>query len=99
MDDAGIEVRSGAKDVGTEASRAKRLRASLRLISAVAIIGIVAAAVWFVFAAVAESGGQLAAASTTAAGLGAGWSAAFAAVKTQLKSIDAVPDPGAASHA
>lgn len=99
MSEPRIEVPSNAQNVDAGPGRAKRLRAALRLISVIAIIGIVTAAVWFVFGAVAESGGQLAGASATAAGLGAAWSGAFAAIKAQLKSIDAVPDPGAASHA
>ena len=69
---------------------ASQLRLVLRLISAIAIAGIAAAAVWFAFAAVAESGSQLTAASATAAGLSAAWSAGFAAIRSRLKSIEAV---------
>ena len=68
--------------------RATQLRRTRRLISAVASVGIGAAAVWFVFAAVGESGGQLGAASATAAALGAAWSAGFAAITSRLKIIE-----------
>ncbi|MFF1539610.1 hypothetical protein ACFVWL_06010 [Microbacterium sp. NPDC058269] len=67
---------------------ATQLRRTRRLISAIAIVGIGTAAVWFVFAAIGESGGQLTAASATAAGLGAAWSAGFAAITSRLKSIE-----------
>lgn len=67
---------------------ATRLRRTRRLISATAIVGIGAAAVWFVFAAIDESGGQLTAAGATAAGLGAAWSAGFAAITSRLRSIE-----------
>jgi hypothetical protein len=67
---------------------ATQLRRTRRLISAVAIVGIGAAVIWFVFAAFGESGGQLTAASATAAGLGAAWAAGFAAITSRLKSIE-----------
>jgi hypothetical protein len=70
---------------------ATQLRRTRRLISAITIVGIGAAAVWFVFAAIGESGGQLTAASATAAGLGAAWSAGFAALTYRLKSIENAP--------
>ncbi|PRB18497.1 hypothetical protein [Microbacterium sp. MYb62] len=73
--------------------RASQLRLALRLISAVAIVGIAAAVVWFVFAAVAESGAQLAAASAMAAGLAAAWSAGFAAIRSRLTQIPVDADP------
>lgn len=66
-----------------------RLRLTLRLVSVVAIIGIVAAAVWFAFAAVDASGAQMTAASAIAAALASGWSAAFAVITAKLKSQEA----------
>ncbi|WP_262002091.1 hypothetical protein [Microbacterium sp. Mcb102] len=68
-----------------DTDRATQLRRTLRLISAIAIVGIGAAVVWFVFAAIAGSGAQLTAASATAAGLGAAWSAGFAAITARLR--------------
>ncbi len=69
---------------------ATQLRRTRRLISTIAIVAIGAAAIWFVFAAVGESGGQLTAASATAAGLAAAWSAGFAAITSRLKPIETV---------
>lgn len=66
-----------------------RLRLTLRLVSVVAIIGIVVAAVWFCFAAVDASGAQMVAASAMAAALGSGWSAAFAVITATVKSQEA----------
>ncbi|QYG12448.1 hypothetical protein [Microbacterium sp. PAMC22086] len=67
---------------------ATQLRRTRRLISATAIVGIGAAAVWFVFAAIDEPGGQLTAAGATAAGLGTAWSAGFATITSRLRSIE-----------
>ncbi|GAA3654574.1 hypothetical protein [Microbacterium marinilacus] len=66
-----------------------RLRLTLRLISVAAIVGICAAAVWFGFAAVDGSGGQMVGASALAAALGSGWSGAFAAISAKLKTAGA----------
>jgi hypothetical protein len=66
-----------------------RLRLTLRLVSAVAIIGIVAAVVWFGFAAADASGAQMTAASAMAAALASGWSAAFAVITAKVKSQEA----------
>ncbi|UOQ60331.1 hypothetical protein MUN76_15060 [Leucobacter rhizosphaerae] len=65
--------------------RTSKLRVTLKWISAAAILGIVAAAVWFVFAAQAGSGGQMVAASAAAAALGSGWSGAYAAITAKIK--------------
>lgn len=68
--------------------RTQRLRLALRVISGIAITGMIAAAVWFGFAAVDASGAQMTAASAMAAALASGWSAAFATIKARLKSSE-----------
>ena len=65
--------------------RTSQLRVALKWISAGAILGIVSAAVWFIFAAQAGSGGQMVAASAAAAALGSAWSGAFAAITAKIK--------------
>ncbi|GEB96493.1 hypothetical protein FHX68_1122 [Microbacterium lacticum] len=74
---------------------ARRLRTILRLASLVAIVGVFCAVAWFAFAAAAESGSQMAGAGATAAGLGAAWSAAFAAIKSRIKSLETAAVSGA----
>lgn len=68
--------------------RTARLRLASRLVSTVAIIGIIAAAVWFGFAAVDASGAQMTAASAMAAALASGWSAAFAVIRARSTSSE-----------
>jgi hypothetical protein len=74
---------------------ARRLRTVLRVTSFVVIVGVLCAVAWFAFAAAAESGSQMAGAGATAAGLGAAWSAAFAAIKSRIKSLETAAVSGA----
>lgn len=64
----------------------RRWKRALRLVSIAAIVGVGAAVVWFGFAATDASGVQMAAACALFAAIASGWSAAFAAIRAQLKS-------------
>ncbi|WP_311245938.1 hypothetical protein [Microbacterium sp. WCS2018Hpa-23] len=75
----------------TDPYRTRRLRTTFRLISVGAIVGIGVAVVWFVVSAMTESGAHMTAASAMAAGVGAAWSAAFAAVRSRQKAADEEP--------
>jgi hypothetical protein len=66
----------------------RRWRLALRLVSLGALIGVVAAVVWFGFAAAEASGGQMAAASAMFAAFACGWSGAFAVLTTRLRSAE-----------